>query len=282
MFTLKIENQNGEVLDFSNNKNYDILEIQGLNPPPSALNFTTMANFDGSAYNSGRVDNRNIVLTIKIHGPAEENRINLYKYLPLKQLIRLYYTNGLRDVYIDGYIETNEISLFSMNETAQISIICPNPYWRDVTPLEITFSTVTSGFEFPFAIEEEGIEFGIISGTGTQIVENGDIETGLIIEFTAVANQVLNPKFYNRTTQETMTIDYDMLAEDVIRINTNRGSKSVTLIRNGVKLNIINKFAAGSDWVTLAPGQNIISYDSDEGLSNLYVRVYAEKCYGGV
>lgn len=282
MFTLKIENQNGEVLDFSNNKNYDILEIQGLNPPPSALNFTTMANFDGSAYNSGRVDNRNIVLTIKIHGPAEENRINLYKYLPLKQLIRLYYTNGLRDVYIDGYIETNEIGLFSMNETAQISIICPNPYWRDVTPLEITFSTVTSGFEFPFAIEEEGIEFGIISGTGTQIVENGDIETGLIIEFTAVANQVLNPKFYNRTTQETMTIDYDMLAEDVIRINTNRGSKSVTLIRNGVKLNIINKFAAGSDWVTLAPGQNIISYDSDEGLSNLYVRVYAEKCYGGV
>ncbi len=282
MFTLKIENQNGEVLDFSDNKNYDILEIQGLNPPPSALNFTTMANFDGSAYNSGRVDNRNIVLTIKIHGPAEENRINLYKYLPLKQLIRLYYTNGLRDVYIDGYIETNEIGLFSMNETAQISIICPNPYWRDVTPLEITFSTVTSGFEFPFAIEEEGIEFGIISGTGTQIVENGDIETGLIIEFTAVANQVLNPKFYNRTTQETMTIDYDMLAEDVIRINTNRGSKSVTLIRNGVKLNIINKFAAGSDWVTLAPGQNIISYDSDEGLDNLYVRVYAEKCYGGV
>lgn len=282
MFTLKIENQNGEVLDFSNNKNYDVLEIQGLNPPPSALNFTTMANFDGSAYNSGRVDNRNIVLTIKIHGPAEENRINLYKYLPLKQLIRLYYKNGLRDVYIDGYIETNEIGLFSMNETAQISIICPNPYWRDVTPLEITFSTVTSGFEFPFAIEEEGIEFSIISGTGTQIVENGDIETGLIIEFTAVANQVLNPKFYNRTTQETMTIDYDMLAEDVIRINTNRGSKSVTLIRNGVKLNIINKFAAGSDWVTLAPGQNIISYDSDEGLDNLYVRVYAEKCYGGV
>lgn len=282
MFTLKIENQNGEVLDFSNNNNYDILEIQGLNPPPSALNFTTMANFDGSAYNSGRVDNRNIVLTIKIHGPAEENRINLYKYLPLKQLIRLYYTNGLRDVYIDGYIETNEIGLFSMNETAQISIICPNPYWRDVTPLEITFSTVTSEFEFPFAIEEEGIEFSIISGTGTQIVENGDIETGLIIEFTAVANQVLNPKFYNRTTRETMTIDYDMLAEDVIRINTNRGSKSVTLIRNGVKLNIINKFAAGSDWVTLAPGQNIISYDSDEGLDNLYVRVYAEKCYGGV
>ena len=68
-----------------------------------------MANFDGGKYNSGQLEMRNLVLTVKIYPEIETNRINLYKYFPSKKIVRIYYQNETRDVYIDGMVETVEI-----------------------------------------------------------------------------------------------------------------------------------------------------------------------------
>lgn len=282
MFTLKIENRYGEFLDFSNNPAYDILSIEGLSPPAAALNFSTMANFDGSRYNSGRLDNRNLVLTIKIHNPAEKNRVNLYKYFQMNRKIRLHYANNARAVFIDGYVETFENNLFTMNQTAQISIICPNPYWQAATLSEITFSQVIDQFKFPFSIAAEGMPFSTLETLNTQIIENGEIETGVIIEFRANTSQILNPKLINRTTNQFFGVNFDLNEGDVIRINTNRGEKSVVLIRDGIETNIINSMATGSSWLQLAAGINEISYECDEGAENLTVYVSTRQYFEGV
>ena len=282
MYTCKIRNQKGEILNLTNSSSYEILKITGLNPPPALINFSNIPNFDGSTYNSARLNNRNIVLTIKIHSPVEQNRIRLYQFFQMKRLIRIYYQNDSRDVYIDGYIETFDFDLFTINETVQISVLCPNPYWKenDVTVVEL--SSIIPLFEFPFAIEEEGIEFSRLQDYFVTCTNNGDVEVGIIIEFTAIANQVLNPRLFNRTTQEFFAMDFDMKAGDVIRINTQRGEKSVILIRDGEQTNVINDMNQESTWLQLVPGMNELSYESDEGRSDLDVKVTLTKCYEGV
>ena len=282
MFNLSVRNNKGEILDLTNESRYDLYKIYGLNPTPATLNFSQLANYDGSIYNSGQLGNRNIVLYIKIHNDAENNRINLYKYFQLKKMIRIFYENDTRSVYIDGYVETFEVEYFSMNEVVQISIICPNPYWKADEETQLYFSNVIDLFEFPFSIPEEGVEFSVRESITTAYIDSGETETGITIEFRANTNQILNPKFINRTTQEYFALYFDMNEGDVIRVNTRRGEKSVTLIRKGVETNIINLIQPGSKWVHLEAGINELSYECDEGQSNLTVYVLATKCYEGV
>lgn len=282
MFELSVENSNGEILNFYSNPFYTVYKIEGLEPPKASLNFSEMANFDGSRYNSGRLENRNIVLYIKIHGNIETNRINLYKYFAGKKLIKIYYKNKSRDVYEEGRVESFEITPFSMNEIAQISIICDNPYWRDAEETTTSFSNTFDLFEFPFSIAEEGIPFSEIGTLTTITINNSEIETGFIITLTAISNQILNPKIVNRTNQTFFALNYDLKVGDVITINTQRNQKEVTLLRGGTKTNIINYIAKGSTWLQLEAGDNELSYECDEGASNLKVVMTAVKCYEGV
>lgn len=282
MFNLSVRNAKGEMLDLTNDRRYNLYNIDGLNPTPATLNFSQLANYDGSIYNSSQLGNRNIVLYIKIHNDAESNRINLYKYFQLKKMIRIFYENNTRSVYIDGYVETFETEYFSMNEVVQISIICPNPYWKADEETQIDFSNVVDLFEFPFAIEEEGIEFSRLNQISTEYIDAGEVEVGAIIEFHALTNQILNPKIYNRTTQTFFGINFNMNEGDTIRINTIRGEKSVVLIRDGAEINIINNLIQGSTWIQLIPGNNEISYECDEGSANVVVTVTASKCFEGV
>lgn len=282
MYEVSVENHLGEKIDLSASSSYDVLKIDGLSPPPATLNFSTMANFDGGKFNSGQLQTRNIVFTIKIYPDVEENRIGLYKYFPSKKSVRIYYRNDRRDVYIDGIVEAVEIDPFSINETAQISIICPDPYWKESTESRLNFSNVINLFEFPFSIPAAGIEFSKIQKLTTVFFNNGEVETGITIEFQATASQILNPRFINRTTQEYFGVDIDMTEGDLIRINTRRGEKSAILIHDGTETNIIGNRQTGSTWVQLVAGVNELSYECDNGAQNLIVRVYTHILYGGV
>ena len=282
MFTVKVKNCLGAVLDFSESDAYTITKIDGLSPSGAALNFSTMANFDGSQYNSGRLNSRNIVLYIKIHSPAEKNRLKLYNYFHGNKKIRIYYKNDSLDVFIDGYVETSEFDIFSMNETAQISIVCPDPYWKETTTTEITFSNVVSMFEFPFSIAESGIPFSELVNKAVAIVDNVQVQKGFIIEFRAQTDQILNPRIINRTTQKYFGVNFDMNQGDVIRINTQRGEKSVTLIRDGSEVNILNNMQNGSSWLQLVMGMNEIAYECDVGAENLNVFLSIQKYHEGV
>lgn len=282
MFTLKVENQKNEILNLTNNKNYDVIKIDGLAPPATALNFTPLVNLDGSIYNSGRLDNRNIVITIVLHGDIERNRINLYNYFPIKRKTRLYFKNETRDVYIDGYIETFECDFFELGEKVQISILCPNPYFKSTDTTVITFANQVDLFEFPFSIDAEGIPFSELVISNTTYYNNGDIDIGMIITLHALENQILNPVIFNNTTNQKFGLNWDLYEGDVITISTIAGEKSVKLLRNGVTTNIINSVQQGSSWLQLVSGINELSYQCDEGASALQISISAVNIFEGV
>lgn len=269
MYRIILENMKGEKLELTNNPAYTITSIDGLYPPSAAINTSTMATMDGSKFNSSRVNERNIVIELAIESPAEENRINLYKYIKAKQFIKLYYINDSRDVYIEGYVESMPIQLFEIKQKAQISILCPFPYFKNIKENIIDLASVISEFEFPFSIPEEGIAFSVLEvQTEKSIINYGDVPNGIIIELIATGS-VLNPKIYNVETREHFILNFEMQPSDKITINTIKGEKGVTLLRDGIESNLISCLAVGSTWFQLSPGDNIFTYEADEYIENL-------------
>ncbi|HIZ16864.1 MAG TPA: phage tail family protein, partial [Firmicutes bacterium] len=252
-------------MTLTGNKNYVIRSIDGLTPPFATVNSSVVAMVDGAIYNSARVETRNIIITISPLIPVEANRNALYKYFPIKKKIRLYYENGMKHVYIDGYVDSIDGSLFEISQTLTISIICLEPYWKSQILSNADVSDTEGLFEFPFAIPSDGIEFSRINKTSTvNIVNYGDVEIGMIIELIA-DDYVSNPTIYRTATGEMFSLIYYMHPKDKITINTNRNSKSIILTRNGEKSNIINSLVMGSVWFELDLGDNIFSYKCDDG-----------------
>ena len=112
MYTLIAENKYGEQLEITNNPRYVITDIDGLYPPEGVINTTQVANMDGSVFNSSHINDRVITITMAINGPAEANRLLLYRYFKTKYPVRFYYKNGVRDVYIDGYVSKFSVEYF--------------------------------------------------------------------------------------------------------------------------------------------------------------------------
>lgn len=270
MFKASLENARGNLITLTGDEaNYQITTIKGLNPPSAHLNTSTVSGMDGAMYNSSRLNTRNIVITVKINGDVEKNRQDLYYYCPTKEKVRFYFSNNNRDVYIDGYVDTVECDLFSNDERMQISIICPQPYFMDVSDTQVDGSSINALFTFPFTIElGEPIPFSEIVLDSVIDLYNDSVNSiGMMIDID-VESDVSSILIKNTDTGETFTLEYDFEAGDHITINTIKGQKSIILLRNGVYSNIFVAMQIGSVFFQLAAGDNYFAYVVDGDIIN--------------
>ena len=282
MFKLTVENTKGEQLQLTNNPAYTITDIDGFDPPQANINMTQNAGIDGSEYNSAYVQNRQLIITMVVNSPAEVNRIALYKYFKTKYPIKVYYENNTRQVFISGYVQNMSVGYFDKIQTVQITILCPKPWFNGMMDTAQEMTGIRPLFEFPFSIAEAGIPFSeIVFYVEKSIINYGDVKTGVTIAIQA-RGEVENPKIYNVITGESMVLDITMQAGDTITVNTKTGEKSITLLREGVRTNIIGSLAQGSTWFQLDPGDNLFLIDADELLQNLFVVFYVTDQYEGV
>ena len=282
MFEVTVENKNGNTISFVQNSNYAVTSITGLGFPDAQINTSVVGSFDGERFNSSRVAMRNIVMTVAILGDIEANRVALYKVFKSKQWIRFYYKNGLRDVFIDGYIESAPIDLFSQNQEVQISILCPEPYFKKAEEIIDDMNLVISLFYFPFAIEEEGTTFSQFDEVTEKIVINGgDVENGMTIEMRSVGT-VKNPKILNRDTLEFFGLNFIMESGDLITISTVKGNKTAYLLRGGQTINIFNYVMKDITWLQLQPGDNVFVFEAESGAEYLEVAFKHRDNFEGV
>lgn len=282
MPTISIENEWGASLTLTQNEHkWQVTDVAGLNPPAASISTSVIPTFDGARFNSSRVEVRNIVLTLAIVGDPETNRLALCEVVIPKRYIKMCFKNHSRDVYIEGYVETFEYNPFSQQIMAQISIICTDPYFKDLNDIVTIISTITSLFEFPFSIPEEGIALSEISDAPNYVMNSGGIQTGIIIELTS-SGTVTNPTITNLTTGEYISLEETLESNELITINTQRGQKSVYKSYDSTKENIINSLSADSSWITLAPGSNQFTYTADAGSDSLIVTVKHKNQYSGV
>ena len=272
-----------------------ITGITGLNPPKATINNTELSVMDGSVFNSARVSSRNIVLSFKLLPvkTIEEVRHMMYKYFPIKKDVTLFIKTDTREVFTTGYVESNEVGIFSKWETAQVSLICTDSYLSSVEEKTETLYSVDAAFTFPFSnpVGERDIIFGTISNTDYKSIDYlGEAETGVNIRLLALGT-VVDPVVRNVSRDQTMAISTDKLESlvglgfiegDEIYINTYRGRKSISHVRNGVAVNIISCLTNYTDWITLENGENALVYSASEGRNNLQVDVTYHDLYTGI
>lgn len=118
---------------------YHIRNVDGLGPVVSNIVTSDLAQTDGVMVNHSRIGPRNVVLLIEYkpdygqsYRSVEELRRDLYIHLGPKEPVRLYFQfeSGGGTYKIDGVVESHETSMFGAQTFAQVSILCPGPYFE--------------------------------------------------------------------------------------------------------------------------------------------------------
>lgn len=283
MFTLKIENTAGEIFELTHDsKDYYITSVQGLTPPPTIINTATAGTIDGTFFNSARLEQRNIVITVVLNGDIEKNRQALYKIFPRKTKCTIYFANQNRDVKIEGYVETFESDLFTMREEVQISIICPRPYFQSLYDIYNELSKILALFEFPFSITTPIPFSEYLDAPMCYLINEGDAACGSIIEVD-VYNNVSGLKITNTTNQTFFELNYSFQANDRVIIDTNSGQMGVKLQRSGEFTNLLNYVTQGSTWLKILPGKNVFTFTLTTGdTEDVKIHFTTALLYGGV
>lgn len=191
-----------------------VRSVTGLNPPDINLFIGDYAR-DGGYYQGRRVGNRNVVIVIDLNpNPALGETIQgwrdvLYKAFVDPQVdgdfIRLVLHDDLnRQRYLVGYTEKFETSIFDSDQSVQISIICPDPYLRDVVETLLVGpggGWITLTFEY----------------TATA-------ETGFEVELPIIND---TPELNLMNNGRTMTMLSDFQDNQIVYINTNRGARNI-------------------------------------------------------
>lgn len=271
MFAAKIQNASGDVMTLTGNEpKYQIIDIQGLNPPAAQINTSTIVGMDGAVFNSSKLQTRNLVLTIKINGDVELNRLRLYSYFRTKEWCKFYYTNDSLEVTIDGYVDSIECNLFTNAETAQISIICPYPYFRSIAEVTQDFSNVLKKFVFPFSINhDDPVVISEIGDAGTaKIYNSSESENGMVMYVNFLEDES-SLEIINTFTGDDFKLVHAFLAGDTVIIDTNKGRKSISLIRAGAVTNLFAALQTGSVFLQLLPGMNTFNYLVSGSIDNV-------------
>jgi hypothetical protein len=276
-----------------------IKSVSGLGPSKANINTTEVSTNDGSLFNSARLNQRNIVFDFIFvesinRESIEDIRQKSYKYFPIKKNVDLLIETDNRIVKTTGYVESNEPNIFSSQEGAQISIICPDPYFYSTEKTVTIFSGIEPLFEFPFennSLTDNLLEFGeIIVNQEKTVFYKGDSEVGIVIYIHAIG-EATNLTIYNALTREVLKIDTDRLealtgsiikAGDDIIISTIKGEKFIRLIRDGEYINILNCLGRNSDWFRLVKGDNVFAFTAETGDTNLQFRIENLIVYEGV
>lgn len=276
-----------------------VKNIDGLGPGKATVNTTEMATYDGAMYNSSRFNQRTITITFKyLNAPTiEDVRQKSYKYFSINQQITLIVETTNRTAEINGWVESNEANIFDKAETATISIVCPDPYFKlygsKGTEVHV-FYGVDALFEFPFendSLTEPMLEFGSIQEKREQnIFYTGDAEVGMSFIMHALG-EVGDVIIYNVRTREQMRILESRLVAltgeklhkgDTITITTGKGEKGITLLRDGDTYNILNVLDKGTTWLTLKKGDNLLAYSASYGAEFLEFKIENRVIYEGV
>lgn len=283
MFSLKLVNERNNEVDINDGERYQVTFCSGLNPPSATLYTAKSPNRKGVKYNGSTLNERHIVIVIKLLGDIEQNRNALYDWVNTENYVKVLYTNGMRDVYAEGHITDADIDLFTASEEVSLAITCGNPYWRDLEDISISISTILSMFSFPFGIEASGIPFSEQRDSNDTIIVNTGAKTGCVIEF-EFRGDVEGLKVYNArelTEQDEFTGTFH--EGEILRIDSENMPKRITLTEpNGTVTSALSRIIGVPQWFELERGSNAFGFVATAGEINAILRVRYTNKYLGV
>ncbi|MBN3422590.1 phage tail family protein [Clostridium botulinum] len=280
------ENEKGQQIEFSIWSPFFLQNIDGISGLKNIIYSSKGMRQDGSTNTGKTLDDRNIVIQGAIIDNKEINREKLLSIINPKLQAKLIYTDGNIKKYVECKVETAPVIPKENNSKFQMSFLCNNPYWKDYIDSKVNIALWKGDFHFPLVIPQgKGITMGHREPSLiVNVLNNGQVKTGMIIEFFA-RGTLKNPSLFNVNTREFIKINKAMAAGEKFIINTNYSKKKILQELNGVTTDILNYLdieGGGDTFLQLNVGDNLFRYNADSNLDNLEVNIYFSPQYLGV
>lgn len=276
------------VIEISKSSKYKLTSIEGIESSDIDLSLTDNSQYDGKVVNSKRISGRTIDIAAEyVGGEFQKVREDLISFFNpknegcLKVILREDDKKVVREINyeIENFkiVQDNIYSPLAF----KISIICPDPFFKDEHSTEKIIAVWEGGVKFPFKFDlkfkhktKDEEKKGVI------LRVNGHIETPVEIEFEGPAK---NPCVKNATTNEFIKVKRDILEGEVLFINTAYGNKKVIIKSEGKNKNAFNYIDLNSTFFTLRPGDNLIQYFNDDvKLTEQNVKIKYKNNYLGI
>lgn len=287
--TIKCTNENNVSITLGEEFNQWILtEASGMFSFDNDVAVTDNTMTDGSTYLGTTTKKRNIVLTLRDKSNHKENRQSLYTIFKPKGIGTLIYTEGDEERTIDYYVESVNIDGANESAMATISLICPDPFFKDLYDIDIQMAGWQSEFEWIHEFIDGGEEFGTRIKSSLKEIDNDSAADYIGITATiTVDGSVTNPSLLLVEQDQKLQIGtaanpMNLVAGDIITITTDTNKKNVYLTHNGVKTAINEYLSDDSQFMQLVHGSNTFKYDADSGADNMNVTISYRLHYVGV
>lgn len=271
---------NGKTL-LMDDKEYSIVDYEGLEASDYELEKQVNVNYIGERMRRKKILSRPV--------SVEFDYVGLDDNIPAKrqELISFFSPYREGELTVD-YLGTErrieyEVSSFqisSKNKYDQLSCLleldCLDPDFKDSLQTGDQIATWVGGWKFkfslPFKLKERG-------ESKKNIINSGHVETPIEIEFHGPA---VNPKVTNLTTGEFIRVKRELTSDDVLYINTAFRKKKVEILRNGEREDAFDYIDLDSVFFSLQVGDNMIEYQSENGIDPQSVQIYYYNRYIGV
>lgn len=171
--------------------------------------------------------------------------------------------------YATPYEENNEVLCQFL-----IQGTCADPMFSTKSGILTQIASILPKFHFPLIIPQgKGIILGLRQpDLLATFVNDGDIDTGMVIEFSCNTT-VVNPSLLHVGTQEFVKINKTITPGETITVSTVSGNKYVRGYHDGQTENYFKYWDWDSTWLQMYRGVNVLKYDADEGVDGLAASV---------
>lgn len=243
---------------------------------------------DGSTYQGSTTKQRNIVITAQMESDYQANRDLLYKCFKPKSTGLFTYMENEEVRVIDYKVEELEIEETGIVRNITISLLCPDPFFRDLEDISVSMASWTGLFEWEHEFVEEKEPFAERTAEVLKEIENDSAADNIGITVTLEAEgPVINPAVYHAESGEFVKVGtedrpFSVNAGDAVIITTETNNKAVHLVHDGVKIEVNEYLDEDSDFIQLQHGTNTIRYAADAGEDYLNVTISYRFRYLGV
>lgn len=238
---------------------------------------------DGADYLGSNTKLRNIVLTVADKDSHMSNRNLLYRLFKKgsKGVFTYYEIDDEEETTkeIDYYVETVSIDTEKRVRTAEISLLCPEPFFRAQYDENVLMTGWDNQFEFPHEFLEEKEELSTMVMEKLKTINNTSEMDGIGVTVTmTVEGNVLNPYIVHVEKNEWIKVGTELkplnlIAGDQLIITTQNNDKNIYLIRDGMK-SVINEYLdEDTEFFQFSTGSNTLRYGADDGENYLLVNV---------
>lgn len=305
-------NDNGDKLDLTYDYHTQYTSLTGIDGIDVEQTTSKGYRQDGTTLEYISVPERDMTLKFIVMGESHDDfmktRDKVNKAFRPKMGGRLFYNDGVHDVYIDCHASKTpkipmdkKISITSCT----VELVANDPYFYDREEQIVDFSTWEKGFSLPLNPEDYDRQVHQWNGstleqTGTpnpnadapgfmlrrrgaarkNIYNDGHVAVPFTCRFKGPATQ---PTIRSARTGEFLRMNTTLTASQTLVITTYFSDKSVKIEENGVMTDAYNKINELSTFFWLQIGDNPLWYanaDSDQVVNE--VMISYRRAYGGI